>query len=212
MVITARLVARLLSVQSLSVSVFLGSWLLVMPSFAENDLLAALGERSRQIQSLHGQFEQQKTIAVLPAPLVSSGRFSVEQGQSVVWEVVEPVQQTIRLSPGKIALETEGKTETLGERIPRKGAETITRIFMAVISGQWETLADYFAIETRGDAGKWHLMLTPLSPALAGYIRQIDIRGGEFTEQVSIAETNGDSTHIRLVTDKVVRLPATNSR
>lgn len=195
----------------LSMLVFFGSCLPAL-SVSANDVLAALGERSRQIQSVQGQFEQQKVIAVLPAPLASNGRFSMEQGQSVVWELVQPVQQTIRLSPGKIALEVEGKTETLGERMPAKGAETITRIFMAVISGQWETLADYFAIETSGDIGKWHLVLTPRSPALASYIRQIDVRGGEFTEQLTIAETNGDSTHIRLVTEKVVRLPAVKSR
>ncbi len=180
--------------------------LLVLPVWADEDLLATLGERSRTIQSLQGQFEQQKTIAVLPAPLVSTGRFALAQGQSVVWEVLQPVQQTIHLSPNGITLETDGKVaEGVGGRMPKNGAETVTRIFTAVISGQWETLRDYFVIEAKGDAGKWQLLLTPRSSNLAAYIRQIDIRGGEFTEQLDIAETNGDNTRIRLVTDKVVR-------
>lgn len=180
--------------------------LVALPLCADEDLLATLGERSRAIQSLHGQFEQQKTIAVLPTPLVSSGRFALEQGQSMVWELLAPVQQTIHLSPTGITLTTDGKAaEAVGRRMPKNGAETITRIFTAVISGQWETLREYFVIEAKGDAGKWQLLLSPRSPNLAAYIRQIDIRGGEFTEQLHIAETNGDSTHIRLVTDKVVR-------
>lgn len=182
------------------------SCLLVLPARAGDDLLATLGERSRQIQSLQGQFEQQKTIAVLPAPLDSSGRFTVEQGQFVVWEILQPVQQTIRLSPAGITLATDGKgAEQIDARMPKNGAETVTRIFMAVISGQWQTLRDHFAIEASGDTGKWQLILTPRSTALASYIRQITIRGGEFTEHLAIAETNGDSTSIRLVTDKVVR-------
>lgn len=179
---------------------------LALPVLANEDLLATLGERSRQVQSLQGQFEQQKTIAVLPAPLVSTGRFTFEQGQFVVWELVQPVQQTLRLSPAGMTLDIDGKAaEKPGERLPGKGAETITRIFMAVISGQWENLRDYFAIEARGEAGKWHLVLRPRSSNLAAYIRQIDIRGTEFTEQVFIAETNGDSTDIRLITEKVIR-------
>ncbi|PUA27671.1 MAG: hypothetical protein B0W54_14070 [Cellvibrio sp. 79] len=185
----------------------LTSCLLALPAWAGDDLLAALGERSRQIQSLHGQFEQQKTIAVLPTPLDSNGRFTVEQGQFVVWELLQPVQQTIRLSPAGITLETDGKAEQIGASMPKNGAETVTRIFMAVISGQWQTLRDHFAIEATGDTGKWQLTLTPRSPALASYIRQITIRGGEFTEYLAIAETNGDNTSIRLVTDKVVRSP-----
>lgn len=188
--------------------------LLAHPLMAE-DLLRLLGERSQEVQSLQGRFEQQKKIAVLPAPLASHGRFALEQsrerdlkgqGNYIEWELLEPVQQTIRLSPTGITLETAGKTsDALAGRMPGKGAETVTNVFMAIVSGQWETLREYFDIQASGSGDKWHLVLKPRSANLAAYIRQIDIRGGEFTEQLDIAEANGDSTHIRLLIDKVVR-------
>lgn len=187
--------------------------LLATPLLA-GDLLATLGERSQAVHSLQGRFEQQKKIAVLPAPLTSHGRFALEQrqqgeqgqGNYIEWELLEPVQQTIRLSPKGITLDMAGKTtDALAGPMPTKGAETVTRVFMAIVSGQWETLRDYFDIQASGDSGKWQLVLKPRSTSLATYIHQIDIRGGEFTEQLDIAEANGDSTHIRLLVDKVVR-------
>lgn len=172
---------------------------------AGEDLLTRLGAQTQEIQNLQGRFEQQKNIAVLPVPLMSSGRFALEQGKSIDWQLLEPVQQTIRLSPNGITLESGGKAGKLGEAMPAQGAETLTKVFMAVVSGQWETLSEYFEIEASGDADKWQLLLLPRSQALAAYIRQIEIRGGEFTEQLDIAEANGDSTIIRLTIDKVVR-------
>ena len=172
---------------------------------AGEDLLTRLSVKTQEIQSLQGRFEQQKNIAVLPVPLMSNGRFTLEQGKSIEWQLLEPVQQTIRLSPNGITLESGGKAGKLGEAMPAQGAETLTKVFMAVVSGQWETLSEYFEIEAAGNADKWQLLLLPRSQALAAYIRQIEIRGGEFTEQLDIAEANGDSTIIRLTIDKVVR-------
>lgn len=188
------------------VASLLAGWSWADRSWADADLLASLGERSREITHLQGRFEQQKKITVLPAPLVSSGRFALEQGQSIEWQLLEPVQQTIRLSPGGITLEAAGKTSgALGDAMPAQGAETLTRVFMAVVSGEWRTLRDYFDITATGEPDAWQLVLTPRSPGLAAYIRQIDIRGGEFTDQLDIAEANGDSTRIRLFIDKAVR-------
>lgn len=169
------------------------------------DLLAILGDRSQQIESLQGRFEQQKKITVLPAPLVSSGRFSLQQGEFIEWQLLAPVQQTIRLTPGGITLEAVGKPAgQLGDAMPAQGAETLTRVFMAVVSGEWQTLRDYFEVAASGTPEQWQLLLTPRSPGLAAYIREITIRGGEFTEQLDIAEANGDSTRITLVIDKAV--------
>lgn len=164
-----------------------------------DDLMETLAERSRDIEKLEGRFEQYKTIAVLPMPLHSTGHFEYTQGKTVLWKTVEPVQQTIELSANGIRFDGDAK------KTPQAATETITRIFMGVISGELSNLNEYFAIHAQGTADKWVLTLKPSSANLAAYIQTIEIRGGEFTEQLDIAETNGDKTRVMFTTDKVSR-------
>lgn len=170
-------------------------------SAAQNSasLLAQLGERSKTIQTLEGRFEQQKKVAVLPVPLNSSGRFQFEQGKGVVWELLAPVQNKLELTSKGINFGNDQQVSS----VQQAGVEVVAKIFMGVIAGELDTLKDYFAVTAEGDSTQWVLHLTPHSANLAAYIKRIELRGGEFTEQLDIAEANGDSTLIRFTTDKV---------
>lgn len=175
---------------------------------ADEDLLAQLSTRSQAIQSVQGQFEQHKTIAVLPVPISSSGQFSFEQGKEVVWETLVPVQSRLRLTPGGINfIDAKGEQQNPAQA-QQAGAEIVAKIFMGVVAGELDSLQDYFALTATGSAADWQIQLVPRSPNLAAYITRIDLRGGEFTEHLDIAEANGDKTHIVFTTSKVQRKPA----
>lgn len=172
----------------------------VQPAEQNNaELLAQLSERSKTIQALEGRFEQQKQVAVLPVPLNSSGRFQFEQGKGVVWELLAPVQNKLELTSKGINFGNEQQVSSAQQA----GVEVVAKIFMGVIAGELDTLKDYFVVTAEGDSTKWVLHLTPHSANLAAYIKRIDLQGGEFTEQLDIAEANGDTTRIRFTTDKV---------
>lgn len=164
-------------------------------------LLAQLSERSKAIQSLEGRFVQQKHIAVLPAPLNSTGRFQFTQGKGVVWEVLTPVQNKVALTPKGISF---GDDQSASQAARQAGIEEVAKIFMGVIAGELDTLKDYFAVVASGDSRKWTLRLTPHSANLAAYIKRIELQGGEVTEQLDIFEANGDHTHISFTTDKIL--------
>lgn len=169
-------------------------------------LLAQLGQRSKAIKSLQGRFVQQKTITVLPAPLNSTGRFQFEQGKGVVWELLTPVQNKVELTPKGISFGDENqKGQGQTSAAQQAGVEVVAKIFMGVIAGELDSLKDYFAVQASGDSGHWKLVLTPHSANLAAYIKSIELQGGELTEQLDIAEANGDHTHIAFTTEKVVR-------
>jgi len=166
-------------------------------------LLAELSARSKAIRSLQGHFVQKKNIAVLPVPLNSTGQFQFEQGKEVIWEVLTPVHNTVRLTPQGISFKNE---QNENKAVPQQaGVDVVAKIFMGVISGELASLDGYFLIQASGDIKNWKLILSPRSPSLAAYIQNITLQGSEFTEQLDIAETNGDNTHIRFTTDKVVR-------
>jgi len=179
-----------------------------MPVQASEDLLAQLSARSQAIQSLQGQFAQQKTIAVLPVPLSSSGQFSFVQGKEVIWETLVPVQSRLQLTPGGISFADANGEQQNPAQAQQAGAEIIAKIFMGVIAGELDSLQDYFTLTATGSTGDWQIQLVPRSPNLAAYITRIDLSGGEFTEHLNIAEANGDKTSIVFTTNKVVRHPA----
>ena len=167
-------------------------------------LLAQLSARSKAIQSLQGQFVQQKHIAVLPMPLNSTGKFSFEQGKGVDWETLTPVRNAVHLTPKGISFEDD-KGKSQHPATQQAGVEVVAKIFMGVITGELDDLNNYFSVVASGSEQQWKLLLTPRSANLAAYIQTIELHGGEFTEQLDIAETNGDKTHIAITTDKVVR-------
>jgi outer membrane lipoprotein-sorting protein len=171
----------------------------------QNDaLLAQLSARSQAIQSLEGKFQQQKTIAVLPVPLNSNGRFSFEQGKEVVWETLVPVQSRLTLTPGGISFaDAKGEQKTPAQA-QQAGAEIVAKIFMGVIAGELDSLQDYFTLSATGTASDWQIQLVPRSANLSAYITRIELRGGQYTEHLDIAEANGDKTYIVFTTDKVV--------
>lgn len=179
------------------------------PVLADSDeLLDELVARSQSIQSLEGVFEQQKTIAVLPMPLASNGRFSFEQGKEVVWETLVPVQSRMTLTAGGIHLDDASGADKTPAQVKQAGAEIVAKIFMGVIAGELDSLKDYFTLSATGTTGDWKILLKPRSENLAAYINDIELSGGEFTEHLNISEANGDKTYIVFATQKVVRKPA----
>lgn len=166
-------------------------------------LLAKLSSRSKLIQSLQGRFVQQKHISVLPVPLNSTGKFDFEQGKGVNWETLTPVHNAIRLTPKGIVFEDEkGKASNPAQQA---GVEVVAKIFMGVITGELDSLNNYFLVVASGSENQWKLILTPRSANLAAYINTIELQGREFTEVLDIVETNGDKTNIQFTTEKVVR-------
>ena len=172
--------------------------------------LAAFSAKNQTIAHLAGQFEQSKTIAVLPMPIRSSGVFEFTQGQGVAWETQEPIQNRIHLTAQGIDTQSQGsKSEALQGQDATKsqGAGLVASIFMGVIAGDLSQLNRFFTLEANTQGEQWQLVLTPNSPNLAAYIRQIRLEGHDFTEQLHIAETNGDTTDIRFTTTQVKRVP-----
>ena len=182
------------------------SWLAVACAWADSDLLAQLSARSKTIASLDGRFDQQKTIAVLPMPIVSSGVFHFAQGEGVVWETRVPVQTQVKLSPGGISFDDQPAATGSNQAATNQATAIVAKIFMGVIAGELSSLNDYFNIQTLGDSDHWQLILTPRNDNLKAYIHSIEVRGEEFTEQLAIDEANGDKTLIKFAVEQVQRV------
>lgn len=174
----------------------------VMPLTAHGDeattgLSAQLATRLAEIREMEGTFEQTRHISVLSVPLSSSGQFTYQQGEGIVWSTLKPVESVVRISPEQGVMIVDGN----GNPQPVPASEMIGGIFLGIFSGDLGGLNDYFSIEEQADgaapeAGHWQLRLTPLQAGLAEHLEAIDIRGAELVEGISLLEANGDRTEI----------------
>jgi len=169
-----------------------------LPALAENNLLAELSNKAKNIEHLNGVFTQQRKITVLPLPLVSSGEFSFQHQTGMVWNTLEPIQSKIHITTQGIQTKNnESTTQTAG-------SAQLAKMLLGIFSGDLTSLSEQFDIQVDGNMTQWHLHLTPKNELAATQISSIDIRGRETTESVAIADANGDHTDLTFTTEQLV--------
>lgn len=147
-----------------------------------------------------GPFIQEKHLRALPQPLVSQGSFVLAKDYGLLWLLKTPLQQDYRISARGIAR----RDATGWQMLPGKSAGAQqNHLFFAVLQGDSSELARDFELDLKGDAGAWTLQLTPRSLLLKQVFTRIDISGGDYVQRIELAETQGDST--------VLRMPASTS-
>ncbi len=151
-----------------------------------------LARKLGSVTRVSGDFVQEKTIEGLPAPLVSRGRFHYRRDTGLSWRTLEPVESSLTISPsGRVTMDN-GRDAGLPAQVGT--------LFLAIFSGDYEQLRQWFRIEVTGGHDGWHMVLSPEADALADYLDRVTIAGGETVEQVRLEETNGDITQIQFAT------------
>ena len=142
-------------------------------------------------------FTQSKALRVLTRPLVSRGRFVFLSGKGVLWRVREPFPTQVLIKQDVlINLDDSGKAEHLGfDQRPVFG--TLSRVFMAFLTGELTPLRDTFQINSQLNMPNWQVTLTPRDKAFAAVIAQVGANGGKFVDALRIREGRGDQTTIK---------------
>lgn len=158
--------------------------------------LDALSQQLGKPDAIHGQFIQEKHLRALPQPLTSKGRFVLAKAQGLLWLLETPLKQDYRITAAGIA-----RRNPAGgwEPLPGKaaGAEQ-NRLFLAVLQGDSSGLQRDFEPSLSGTADDWHLVLTPRSRLLQQVFTRIEIDGGQLVQRITLRETQGDTTVLRM--------------
>ena len=145
-----------------------------------------------------GNFEQQKRIAALPIPLVSSGRFSFSPQGGLKWQTVTPIASLMTIDDQGIR---QSQNSDIIWQKDKNSPEAllIGGVFNAVLQQDWQQLAkDFELTRVATESSGWQIQLLPRSEVIASYIRQVDIYGQQRAERFVMTEASGDTTHIRL--------------
>lgn len=156
-----------------------------------------LTQRLAKTGQLQGTFVQTRYISALSIPLRSSGTFTYQRGEGIVWRTLEPVASVVHISPDQGVVIVDDRNNPQ----PVPASELVGTIFLGVFSGDFSRLNDYFSVEheqgvTAREGDHWELRLTPLRKELAENLRSIAIAGTQLVESITLLEPNGDRTEI----------------
>jgi hypothetical protein len=156
--------------------------------------LDQLGAQLAQPALVRGPFIQEKHLRALPQPLTSQGQFVLSREFGLLWLLHSPVQQDYRIDASGIAR----RSPQSWQQQPQDVAAQQSRLFLAVLRGDYSGLARDFDLHLQGTSAAWQLQLQPRSLLLKQIFSAIQIQGGALVERIELREVQGDSTVLRL--------------
>ena len=178
---------------------FLSALGLIFPLVVHAEItFTQLAEISTTPETLQGQFSQEKYLGALDTVLISTGVFTYQRGKSIRWEILEPIRNELVMTPTTIT-STQGDDELLRlDKGANPTAAVMGEIFFAVLTAEWEELADYFELSGEIEGGKWHAVLVPVEQAVKQIFSRIELKGEGLLRVIILYENGGDRTTIHL--------------
>ena len=144
-----------------------------------DELAARLADNAPQC----GRFEQTRWLADLDSQLESRGTFE-HQDAGLVWQTTSPINDRVVLSADN-------------DELPM-GFQAVAPVLGGLLSGDWQALERYFAIELSGTQDEWQATLTPSEANIAQRLDHLMVHGNQQVERVEIAFTNDDRLELAL--------------
>lgn len=180
--------------------------LAVHPVRAETLDIPALMARLAAVPERRARFREEKRIAALTMPLISTGTLYYRRPSRLEKVTTYPERETLVLDGNQIVL-------TLGDEPPRvippgaaPGLGAMIDAFRAPLAGDLPALQRAFQVAGVGTAAAWQLDLTPTDPAVARLLRHVTVAGAEDQlRQITVTQANGDTQAITV--DQVLSGP-----
>lgn len=150
-----------------------------------------------QQSHVSGDFEQIKTLAILPMPILSSGKFTFDKKTGLNWTVLKPIHsQMILDDTGIRQIQNEKVVWSLDSNQP--AASHISTIIASVLAADWNSLNEHFdlSINEQNKNSDWIINLLPKSQVLLTAIKRIEMTGAKQLKKMELFEASGDSTVI----------------
>jgi len=189
------------------------------PSAAAPTSLAALLAGFRAMPGFEARFEEEKTLALLAAPLASRGRLFFAPPSTLLRRVETPNPHDILIrehivriatplapaAPARIGAPAESarSIETI-DLARRDDVRPLVESMLWIFAGDLTQLESVYSLDYRvlrpAESGQWQLRLVPRAEPLARLIREIAISGqGLAADRLEITETNGDKTTTKIL-------------
>jgi Outer membrane lipoprotein carrier protein LolA-like len=158
---------------------------------------AAMAEEPERIapgQVLRGQFVQEREMQGFSAPLKTTGDFVLAPGSGLIWQAKEPFAVTTVMTANGVS-QRNGDVQMLD--LPASKAPFLAQLYDILggaLAGDPQSLEQHFDVKRSEGADGWRLVLTP-KPQGAGIampVKEIEITGHRFVDQVVLQKDGGD--------------------
>ena len=176
-----------------------GVLILLLPLLAQAEIsFMQLSRVASMPNELQGSFRQEKYLAVIDTLLKSSGRYSYRRGESIRWQILEPIQSELLMTPDGLS-SRQGDDELLRlDANTHPGAAMMSDILFALLGAQWERLEKYFELSGSIEGQQWQAVLMPRDAIVGQRLSRVEMQGAGLLELVVLHEAGGDVTRIYL--------------
>ena len=179
-----------------------GGWIELTDAGASTSRLpAALEELLSRFQNCPGlsaDFEEEKNIVLLAAPLMSSGQVFYHPPHSLARIVEKPKRSHLVVTKKRIVIKEDGQRKEV-DLSDKPALRALITSLISVLSGDKKSLlANYDTHVVEEGADAWRLGLVPKGPDLKRWIDSFTLSGtGLALKELRIKESSGDETITR---------------
>lgn len=139
-------------------------------------------------------FVETKNLAMLDAPIESSGELRFAAPDFLEMRTLKPKRQTLILQANQVTLEMDGRSHQFDLRDHPDIAVLINSI-RATLNGDRKALQRDYTTTLDGTAASWELTLSPVDAKARARVRRIQIGGRQGQVQtIAVLQADGDSS------------------
>lgn len=162
-------------------------------SIADDADLRSVMQALAAVPEVHAAFREEKTLAILQEPLVSSGLLDYRAPDFLHKRTVQPQAEDYQADGHWLTVETPAAGLQHFDLNGYPQLRPLVEAIRATQAGDQNTLERYYQLQFRGTLADWSLWLTPRAPEAAQYISTIILRGQrDWIISVETLEPDGD--------------------
>jgi len=151
-----------------------------------------------QIRTDHARFTETKSIAMLEAPVESSGELFYNAPDHLEKRTLKPKPESMILDHGTLVIERGRQKHQLQLQGYPEVAAFIDSI-RGTLAGDRKALERNYRLSLEGTAEHWTLQLLPVDEKMLAVVKRIRIAGmGTTVHSIEIIQTDGDSSLMRI--------------
>ena len=156
-----------------------------------------------QVKSARGKFVERKYLAILNAPLESSGTLVYTGPGRLEKYTLLPKPETLVLDQDKLSIEYKDRNQRrtlVLQDYPVIWA--FVESIRSTLAGDLQTLNRFYRTSLEGSEDQWRLSLKPAEPKMQTVVKEIHLRGsGNRVRAIEIIEAEGDRSVMTITED-----------
>jgi len=153
-----------------------------------------LMQQLSKTRSARANFVETKSIAMLDAPVESSGELFYMAPDYFEKRTLKPKPESMVLDGNTLIMERGKKKRSLQlQNYPEIAA--FTESIRGTLAGDRQTLESTYQLRLEGSMEQWELLLTPIDSSMQKVLKDIRISGtGNELQTIEISQADGDSS------------------